>query len=223
MISKREMGKRIRSARHEAGFASAEALARVLGVSGPAVRQWEAGDSRPSYENLEKIAAATDKPESYFMGEEGAETADAIARLERLITQAHAEPAGEMIAIPLYDRVAAGTGGVLDATPSEYRHIPRTWIPAGQEEACYLVRSSGDSMEGLGIVEGDLLFVCTAVPVRHGDIAVVRIEDEVVVKRVQELDDSLLLISENPQHPPRRVNGSGVAILGRVMWFRRDV
>lgn len=217
------MGRRIASARFEAGYKTTESFAQALSLSAAAIRKWESDRSQPTHDNLARIAEATGKAIGYFYGEEGAETADAIARLEKLIAQAHAEPAGEMIAIPLYDRVTAGTGGVPDATPSEYRHIPRTWIPAGQEEACYLVRSSGDSMEGLGIVEGDLLFVCTAVPVRHGDIAVVRIEDEVVVKRVQELDDSLLLISENPQHPPRRVNGSGVAILGRVMWFRRDV
>ena len=128
-----------------------------------------------------------------------------------------------MVAIPLYERASAGAGGLADEQPSEFRHIPRAWIPEGQsEDSCIYVRATGDSMTQAGIEEGELLLVCRTVPVRQGDIAVVRIEDEVVVKRVQELDGALLLVSDNPAYPVRRVDNGSVTIIGRVMWGRKD-
>lgn len=214
---------RIATARIEAGFNSAEDFGEALGVSGQAVRDWEKGRSHPRPANLEKIIELTGKPLMYFYGGD-ANGGDALAaRLETLIAQVGGGPAGEMVAIPLYERASAGAGGLADEQPSEFRHIPRAWIPEGQsEDSCIYVRATGDSMTQAGIEEGELLLVCRTVPVRQGDIAVVRIEDEVVVKRVQELDGALLLVSDNPAYPVRRVDNGSVQIIGRVMWGRKD-
>lgn len=226
MISKSDMGKRIRSARHDAGFHSAEALARAIGVSGPAVRQWEAGENRPSYENLEKIAELTGKSEAYFMGEEATDVAETVRRLERLLgagaVQSVAD-AGGFIRVPVYGRAAAGEGGIADSQPSEYRHIPATWIPSGQDDDCVLIEATGDSMTDVGIRNGDLLLTCPSVPVEDGDIAVVQTADgEVTVKRVFLRDENLMLVSENSRIPPRILPRSEVRWIGRVMWGRTD-
>jgi SOS-response transcriptional repressor LexA len=214
---------RIATARIEAGFSSAEEFGEALGVSGQAVRDWEKGRSHPRPANLEKIMELTGKPLMYFYGGDAGNNDALAARLETLIAQVGGGPAGEMVAIPLYERASAGAGGLADEQPSEFRHIPRAWIPEGQsEDSCIYVRATGDSMTQAGIEEGELLLVCRTVPVRQGDIAVVRIEDEVVVKRVQELDGALLLVSDNPAYPVRRVDNGSVQIIGRVMWGRKD-
>lgn len=217
------VGKRIAVARIEAGFDSAEEFAAALGVSGTTVRNWEKERHPPTHDHLRRIAELTDREIAYFYGGDAGNNDALAARLETLIAQVGGGPAGEMVAIPLYERASAGAGGLADEQPTEYRHIPRAWIPEGQsEDSCIYVRATGDSMTQAGIEEGELLLVCRTVPVRRGDIAVVRIEDEVVVKRVQELDGALLLVSDNPAYPVRRVDNGSVQIVGRVMWGRKD-
>lgn len=66
----RAMGKRISTARHEAGFATALEFAARLGVSVWTVRAWECGRSRPRYEMLPIIAELTGHPEAHFLGVE---------------------------------------------------------------------------------------------------------------------------------------------------------
>ncbi len=53
------LGKRIAAAREAKGL-SASALARLIGVSRAAVAQWEADETAPTAENLQKISQALD-------------------------------------------------------------------------------------------------------------------------------------------------------------------
>lgn len=214
-LSARRVGQRINGALRDAGV-SVEQVAAEVGRSPGTVRNWLYGARVPDLDSLAVIAGLTNKPIGYFTGEEGAEVAEAVRRLEALLGAGAAQTIeGGLIAVPVFERVAAGTGGVADSTPTEYRHIPRTWIPTGQEASCFLVRATGDSMVDVGIAEGDELLICTAVRVRDGDIAIVDLGDEVVVKRVYRRNDSLLLISEHSGVPPREV--SEARIVGRVM------
>ncbi|SUX63293.1 DNA polymerase V subunit UmuD [Citrobacter braakii] len=50
--------------------------------------------------------------------------------------------------------------------------------------ATYFVKSSGDSMRGAGIGEGDLLIVDSARKPAHGDIVIAAVEGEFTVKRL---------------------------------------
>lgn len=52
------LGLRIRKARRDAGFTSAEGLARELGVSWRTVQRWETGRTKPDLDRLHEIAAA---------------------------------------------------------------------------------------------------------------------------------------------------------------------
>lgn len=59
------IGKRVREARVDAKITQAQ-LADRLGISRPAVSQWENGKSDPTHENLVAIASLTGKPLSWF-------------------------------------------------------------------------------------------------------------------------------------------------------------
>lgn len=59
------IGKRVREARMDAKIKQGE-LADRLGISRPAISQWENGRSDPTHENLVQIAAITGKPLSWF-------------------------------------------------------------------------------------------------------------------------------------------------------------
>lgn len=64
----------------------------------------------------------------------------------------------------------------------------------------YLLRVSGESMTGAGILDGDLLAVARTTEVRDGQIAVFRWGDEVTVKRFSRDGDIARLRSENPDY-----------------------
>lgn len=62
-------------------------------------------------------------------------------------------------------------------------------------------------MSGVGILDGDLLAVHRTAEARSGQIIVVRLEDEVTVKRLQRRGGRVELIAENPDYTPIVVNG----------------
>ncbi|APR33547.1 MULTISPECIES: translesion error-prone DNA polymerase V autoproteolytic subunit [Citrobacter] len=67
--------------------------------------------------------------------------------------------------------------------------------------ATYFVKSSGESMTGAGIGEGDLLIVDSARKPTHGDIVIAAIEGEFTVKRLQ-LHPVVMLKPENSAYAP---------------------
>jgi DNA polymerase V len=72
--------------------------------------------------------------------------------------------------------------------------------------ATFMLKVSGDSMMGAGILDGDLIVVDRSLDPEHGRIAVVRIGGEFTVKRLHYKDNHLFLMPENPQYSPIQVN-----------------
>src|SRR5438105_162854 len=69
-------------------------------------------------------------------------------------------------------------------------------------EATFYVRVSGDSMEGAGIYEGDVLVVDRALEARENAIIVALVNGEFTVKRLVRRGDTLFLMPENPRYEP---------------------
>ena len=70
----------------------------------------------------------------------------------------------------------------------------------------YLLKVRGMSMRDAGILDGDLLAVRKTQNVRTGQIVVARVDGGVTVKRLQRNADHLLLLPENPDFKPIRVD-----------------
>ncbi|EAN2613845.1 translesion error-prone DNA polymerase V autoproteolytic subunit [Salmonella enterica] len=68
-------------------------------------------------------------------------------------------------------------------------------------ESTYLLRATGDSMCGVGIMEGDLLVVDCYDEARHGDIVIATLEGEFTCKRLL-LRPAPCLMPENPAFSP---------------------
>jgi transcriptional regulator with XRE-family HTH domain len=64
----REIGARIRAARHEAGLSMRD-LGNATGMTAPALQRWEQGEMRVRASMLVKFAKALNKSISYFYGE----------------------------------------------------------------------------------------------------------------------------------------------------------
>ncbi|WP_460979630.1 translesion error-prone DNA polymerase V autoproteolytic subunit [Spirosoma knui] len=86
-------------------------------------------------------------------------------------------------------------------------------------EATYFVRAAGDSMTGDRIEAGDILIVDSSYDQVDGRIAIVSLNGENLVKRIQRAGEVLLLLSSNPNYPPIQVQaGENFRVFGVVTW-----
>ncbi|WP_176506185.1 MULTISPECIES: LexA family protein [Pseudomonas] len=87
----------------------------------------------------------------------------------------------------------------------------------------YLVRIDGDSMQGAGIFDGDLVLVDRSIEARHGHIVIAAVNGEPLCKRLQYVAGQVLLRSENPRYAPRYLmEGDDFMIWGVVTFSVRS-
>jgi repressor LexA len=111
------------------------------------------------------------------------------------------QPDGALL--PLIGRVAAGSPILaVENIESELAVDAALFQP----HADYLLRVRGDSMVGVGILDGDLLAVHRSPSAESGQIVVARIGDEVTVKRLQRDGDRVRLCAENPAYAPIEID-----------------
>lgn len=82
--------------------------------------------------------------------------------------------------------------------------------------ATYFIRAVGNSMNDLGLQDGDLLVVDKSVEAQHGDIVIAEIEGEFTVKRLL-LHPRPALQPMNPSYPT--LYPDEMVIFGVVMHF----
>ncbi|MCY3818398.1 MAG: transcriptional repressor LexA [Gammaproteobacteria bacterium] len=106
--------------------------------------------------------------------------------------------------LPIIGRVAAGSPLLAVEHIEDTCDVPPSLF---SPRADFLLRVRGDSMTGVGILDGDLLAVHKTAEVRNGQIVVARIEDEVTVKRLQRpRRNQVLLLPENDDYDPIKVD-----------------
>lgn len=81
----------------------------------------------------------------------------------------------------------------------------------------YLVKITGNSMQGAGIFDGDLAVVDRSLEPVHGHIVVALLNNDPVCKRLCIRGKEIILLSENPQYPQRYVlEGDDLSIWGVI-------
>lgn len=71
--------------------------------------------------------------------------------------------------------------------------------------ATYIFRVKGDSMNGIGIYEGDALLVDRSINPVHNHIVVAQLNNEFTVKRLYRRGGIVKLVAENPLYPARLI------------------
>lgn len=124
----------------------------------------------------------------------------------------------EQLGLPLIGSVAAGSP--ILALENQRRRVQ---MDAGMfsPRADYLLEVRGNSMTGVGILDGDLLAVHKTTEARDGQIVVARLGDEVTVKRLSRRDGKVRLLAENPDYPPIPVDDT-LAIEGLAVGLIRN-
>ena len=80
----------------------------------------------------------------------------------------------------------------------------------------FFVRASGNSMQDLGLFDGDVMVVDRAEEAAHHDIVIAEVDGEFTVKRLQ-LQPCLALLPMNPAYPI--IYPEELQLLGVVTWF----
>ena len=107
--------------------------------------------------------------------------------------------------LPIVGQVAAGNPILAEENIDDYCEVPASLFhPA----ADFFLRVRGESMQDIGICDGDLLAVHKTPVAENGQIVVARIEDEVTVKRLKKTRSRYVisLLPENTLYEPITVD-----------------
>ena len=112
-----------------------------------------------------------------------------------------ATPATKPAKLPLFERVSCGFPSPAEnhsEAPLSLDELVRL-----REPSSFLVRAEGDSMIGAGLYAQDVIIVDRAKEARHGDIVIVCIGAEFLVKRLDlQHPGGPRLLPENPRYQP---------------------
>ncbi|WP_319371991.1 S24 family peptidase [uncultured Ilyobacter sp.] len=130
------------------------------------------------------------------------------------ISQLETGEAVDMIQVPVYDSVSAGSG--LEPNPEP---VDVLLLPKSVAEGCVIINVWGDSMEP-SIKNGYAVMVKKEVEVANNDIGIFIHEGEALVKRYKCFDGHCFLYSDNTNYPPREVRkNDDFKVCGKVIWI----
>ena len=98
-----------------------------------------------------------------------------------------------MISLRLYGKIPASPPSVVD---EDYEYVKYPKIPGLVHDRCYLVRVSGSSMKGAGILDGDVVLVDTQREVTTGDFVIAFVEGEGTLKKIEKRGDRIFLVPQ---------------------------
>ena len=117
-----------------------------------------------------------------------------------------------MVEIPLCGKIAAGTPIEAIADQSEQLSVPYDLVASGQY---YALKIEGDSMVGIGIMDGDTVIIKKSDFANNGDIVVALVDDcEATLKQIKKEGSEVLLIPKNDAYEVRRLDAKRVKVQG---------
>jgi repressor LexA len=136
--------------------------------------------------------------------------------IEILDKKNEAEP--ETVQIPILGKVAAGTPLFSEENLDGVLNMPAARFNKGKFFALHV---SGDSMQDIGILDGDVAIFNQKSTAENGDIIVAMINDEAyTLKRFYREKNRIKLKAENPVYPP--IYTQNVRVLGKLKCIVRD-
>lgn len=193
------MSNRLKELRLQHGYTQ-DALGKHLGLQKAAICKYELGKVNIPHEVLHRLAELFDVSIDYILG-----YSDTLAQ------------AVPFFHVPIVGRVHAGAPILAEENIDDYIPVPMDDVRNGEY---FFMEVVGDCMTDAHIVEGALVLVHLQPRVENGQIAVVRIEDEVVLRRVKWVQNQLILYPANTAYEPMIIASGDVEIIGRVVEAR---
>lgn len=183
---------RIKARRLELGL-TVEELAQQLGYKDKSsISKIENGKADIPQAKVELFARALRTTTAYLMG------------VDSPALPPGCEPMPPMRRVPLVGRIACGMPILAEQNIEGMISVPEGW------RADFVLTCRGDSMAPL-IMDGDLVAVRSQPEVENGEIAVVRIDDEATLKKVNFDGTTMVLQPLNPAYPLMTYTGAALA------------
>lgn len=126
------------------------------------------------------------------------------------------------VSVPILGRISAGQPLLCQEHCEDTLEIDPNLLPYGIGTAqIFALQVTGDSMEELGILDGDLLLAAEQQTARVGDVVIALIEDETTVKSFYMDGGKVELRPANKRYKSRYFRPGEVAIQGRVVALHR--
>ncbi|OCN05125.1 hypothetical protein A4S06_01710 [Erysipelotrichaceae bacterium MTC7] len=150
------------------------------------------------------------------------EKQDRLAEILQLSSRALDDDAQNLLK-PILGNVKAGYNLYANEDLLGYEEVTELEASKGD----YYLKVQGDSMIGVGIFDGDLVYVKQCSEVENHKIAVVLVGEEVTIKKVIMKDDVLILEAANQTVSNRFFNKNEIEVLpvriiGQVLHSKRD-
>jgi repressor LexA len=127
----------------------------------------------------------------------------------------------DLIEIPLVGRVAAGYPVLAEENIEGSIKVDKQFV--GLSSSVFALKVRGDSMIEAGILDGDVVLVAQNKNVSNGDIVVALLSGESTLKRFEKRGNEILLIPENKNYEPIRVNkNEEFTIIGKIIGLMRN-
>ena len=181
-------GDKLKAARKAKGLTQKE-LAAKIHVKNTSVSNWENGLNMPGPDSIQAVCWALDVDANYFF-------ADFDGWVPR-----GALPLPSFRRVPIVGAIACGQPILADENIQGQADMPE------HVHADFALRCKGDSMIDARIHDGDLVFVRKQPEVENGEIAVVRIDDEVTLKYFTRQGSTVILQPANPSYAPMAFSG----------------
>jgi repressor LexA len=126
----------------------------------------------------------------------------------------------EVMVLPLFGRIAAGTPIEALRDSSNTIEVPASMLGGGEH---YALKVEGDSMVDAGIFDGDTVLVRRCDTAENGAIVVALVDDtEVTLKRLRRKGASIALEAANTAHETRIFGPDRVKVQGRLVGLMRS-
>ena len=132
--------------------------------------------------------------------------------LELVRTNNSDDDQGLVSKIPIVGTVAAGIPILSEENWEGSISLDQSMLK--KNRTYFAVRVRGDSMSGVGIMEGDIAVIEKLSIVKNGDIAIAVVDEAVTLKRFYRESARIRLQAENPAYKP--IYCQDVRILGRL-------
>ncbi|MCP4328820.1 MAG: transcriptional repressor LexA [Alphaproteobacteria bacterium] len=126
---------------------------------------------------------------------------------------------GEVVELPLYGRIAAGTPIEALREPGNSIAVPPTLLGGGEH---YALEIDGDSMVDAGIQDGDTAIIQRCETAENGSIVVALVAgNEVTLKRLRRKGNSVALEPANTKYETRIFGPDQVKVQGKLVGLIR--
>ena len=190
-----ELKEIIKEYQEKTGFNDSE-IARSLNITRSTVTRWRKGE-------IKRLSQ---------------ETSDRLSELLGYNVEASLKGYDTTIFLPVLGYVKAG----YDLFAQE-NYLGKEEVSLSErKDADFYLKVTGDSMNGVGILDGSLLLIRKCNQVDSGTISVVLVGDEVTVKKVIYKENMMILEAANPEvethyYSPKDIKALPVQIIGKVI------